>query len=250
MSQESSSQNQSKAIVEKLKKYGRRLLHSSPNFVGTSDDVTLLVTTDPFACLVGCAFNSRQKSWRAWDIPFQIKKKGMLDAQKLASMSHQELVHLMNSLPRLPIAGADKGARTLKDVSRLVVSLGGDLIASWKDATVFDVKLDLEIRIYGVGEVVADFTVRMLHDNFGLFESQKRRVNIKADLHLQRVFTRTGLIPFEDVDLAIIAARHLNPDYPGELDRPAFNIGKRWCHKTLPNCPACPLADVCPKLID
>ncbi len=249
MSQESSSQNRSKEIAEKLKEFYRLHL-TSQNFVGVSAEVTQLVTTDPFACLVGCAFNSRQASWRAWDIPYQIKKKGMLDAYKLASMSHNELVHLMNSLPRLPISGAENGARTLKDVARFLVSLGGDIEESWKDKEVLHAKIHFDLAIHGVGVEKSSFIARMLHDYFGMFRGQESEIGIKSDIHVKRVFKRTGLIPFEEEGLASAVAHELNPDYPGELDRPAFNVGKCWCHKTLPNCPACPLTDVCPKLID
>ena len=249
MSRKSSEKNNKKAIVEKLKEYRARY-HASRSFSDVPRPVKQLVTTNPFACLVGCAFNSRQKSERAWDIPYQIEKSGMLDPHKLASMSHQDLMHLIDSLPRLPISGAKKGAQTLRDVASLVVSLGGDPLKSWKDATVFDVELHLDNAIYGVGEAVSKFTVRMLHDYFGIFIGQEREIDVKADIHVKRVFKRVGFIPFEDEASAVSAAYSLNPDYPGELCWPAFDIGKRWCRRLYANCSECFLTTVCPKRVD
>jgi hypothetical protein len=49
----------------------------------------------------------------------------------------------------------------------------------------------------------------------------------------------------------MVAAAHvLNPDHPGALDLPAWDIGRRWRRPTTPDCPTCPLKRVCPRLID
>jgi endonuclease-3 len=44
------------------------------------------------------------------------------------------------------------------------------------------------------------------------------------------------------------AARQLNPEYPGELDYPAWLIGRNWCLPTNPRCKECYLNGVCPKI--
>ena len=74
--------------------------------------------------------------------------------------------------------------------------------------------------------------------------------DIAYDVHVRRVFLRTGLVERDDVNLMVAAARALNPDRPGALDLPAWDIGRRWCRPANPDCLACPLNHVCPRLID
>jgi endonuclease III len=45
-------------------------------------------------------------------------------------------------------------------------------------------------------------------------------------------------------------ARALHPERPGALDMPAWDIGRRWCHPTRPECLGCPINAACPRLID
>jgi endonuclease III len=45
-------------------------------------------------------------------------------------------------------------------------------------------------------------------------------------------------------------ARLLNPERPGALDYPAWWIGHEWCRPSEPLCPACPIVETCPKLIE
>jgi endonuclease III len=74
--------------------------------------------------------------------------------------------------------------------------------------------------------------------------------DIAYDVHIRRVFLRTGLVERDDVNLMVAAARALNPDRPEALDLPAWDIGRRWWRPVNPDCLACPLNHVCPRLID
>ena len=91
--------------------------------------------------------------------------------------------------------------------------------------------------------------VLMLHDKWGMFTGQEHQIDIKADVHVIRVFQRTGLTHSKAEEEAIFAARLLNPKFPGELDWPAWKIGKDWCFPTKPQCNSCPLTAVCGKHI-
>jgi endonuclease III len=88
---------------------------------------------------------------------------------------------------------------------------------------------------------------RILYDDFGCFRGQERQIDVKPDVHLVRVFQRLGLIDHESENEAIRAARRLNPEFPGELDWPAWRIGQLWCHAKKPDCAQCPLTGDCAK---
>jgi endonuclease III len=74
--------------------------------------------------------------------------------------------------------------------------------------------------------------------------------DIAYDVHVRRVFLRTGLAERDDVNHMVTVARSLYPERPGALDIPTWDIGRRWCHPANPDCPTCSLNTVCPRLID
>ena len=207
------------------------------------------VYTNPFAFLIGASFD-RGMDWKqAWEIPYHIKLRGKLDPAILASMTEEELSSLLESLPRKPRYGTERGAKTLKDAASLVHDqFGSDAAAIWRDASPIEVKKRLQ-NIYGVAQGIASMVVRILHDDWGMFKGQEHQIDIKADVHVIRVFQRTGLTHSKAEEEAISAARHLNPKFPGELDWPAWKIGKDWCFPTKPQCNSCPLTAVCGKHI-
>jgi endonuclease III len=64
---------------------------------------------------------------------------------------------------------------------------------------------------------------------------------------VRRVFTRTGFVKKDTLSNVINAARSLHAEYPGELDFPSWDIGRRWCLNTSPKCGLCVLNNVCLK---
>jgi endonuclease III len=75
-------------------------------------------------------------------------------------------------------------------------------------------------------------------------------IDVSGDVHVRRVFLRAGLIDVDSVDAAVRTARDLNPSYPGELDLPAWYIGRTFCHPKEPECSRCAISVDCPKRID
>jgi endonuclease III len=83
-----------------------------------------------------------------------------------------------------------------------------------------------------------------------LLDRQMEGSDIAYDIHVRRMFLRTGLADRDDMNHMIDVARKLSPQRPGELDLPARMIGLGWCHPGVPDCPACPLTAFCPKLME
>ena len=153
------------------------------------------------------------------------------------------------SCPLRPRYGSRQGAKTLSDAANLVHGrFGGSAGAIWEHASPAEVEKTLQ-EIYGLGSGIAAMATRILHDDFGCFRGQERQIDVKPDVHVVRVFRRTGLTESESGDQAIRAARRLSPAFPGALDWPAWRIGQLWCHAREPQCDACPLTSVCPRRI-
>ena len=232
------------AVVERLKEYGQT--RTGSHWDGLDVETEQLLRKSAFAFLVAVAFDRGMPWQKAWQIPTEIHRKGLLDPVLLAFKSETELKELLDGLPVRPRYG---GAKTLSDAAKLVCDrFNGDAEAIWRGKSPAEVEKTLE-RIHGVGAGIAAMTTRILRDEFGCFKGQEWQIDVKPDVHLLRVFRRTGLIEGASKRAALQAARDLSPEFPGELDWPAWSIGKQWCHQTAPDCARCPLAPDCPKRI-
>ena len=238
---------ETEAAVERLKEYGES--RGGSDWGALDPETERLVRGNPFAFLLAVAFDRGMVWQKAWRIPVEIDRAGCLDPALLASMSETELIELLDGLPIRPRWGAKQGARTLSDASRLVCErFDGAADDIWNGASPAEAEKTLQ-EIHGLGAGIASMTTRILRDDFGCFRGQERQIDVKPDVHLVRVFRRVGLVEGDSANEAIRAARRLNPEFPGQLDWPAWRIGQQWCHATEPDCAPCPLTQVCARRI-
>ena len=236
---------ESKAVAERLKKFGQTRAESDWNELDV--ETRGLIRKSPFAFLIAVAFDRGMPWEKAWRIPTEIDRQGLLDPALLATKSETELKGLLKGLEVRPRYGAKRGARTLSDAAKLVWELyGGDAGAIWRDACPAQVQKMLQ-EIHGVGAGIAAMATRILRDDFDCFRGQEWQIDVKPDVHLVRVFRRSGIIDGDSANEVIWAARRLSPEFPGELDWPAWRIGQRWCHPKNPDCARCPLTEDCAK---
>lgn len=103
-----------------------------------------------------------------------------------------------------------------------------------------------------IGMALASMAVRHLAEYYGLLGGRAafKQIGIKPDIHVMRVFKRTGLVKRElDYKEAMAVAKELFPKYPGSLDAPAWEIGKNFCRPRTPKCSDCPIKAACKRLI-
>lgn len=143
-------------------------------------------------------------------------------------------------------------ARLLPRAARQLLDLySGDPRRIWnnqRDVNKVRSRLD-EIPTMGPG--LSRMAVLILARKYGRFggKKAKRCLEPKPDVHVRRVFRRTGLVEDGSPDTAIIdVARRVAPDFPAALDAPAWDIGRRWCRPTQPNCRECPVNGVCRRI--
>ena len=144
-------------------------------------------------------------------------------------------------------------ARTLPMAAEhLLKHYDGDPRKIWNGQTDVDLVRQRLDAIPNIGPGLANMAVMNLVRNKGLLGGKKarRRLDVKPDIHVNRVFRRTGIVASKSpTDNEIIeAARTLAPDYPGALDAPAWEIGQKWCRPTRPRCSDCKLTASCPRV--
>ncbi len=237
-----------KLIKEELLKFGTTLPKNG-TFTGNLEADRFL-RADPFAFLMAASIDRGARAESVWVLPWQLHKKlDEFSPEKLRRMTHIQLEGILRQLPKKP-RFPNQAARTIVSLANLVSQVfQGDARRVWDGNPVLQV-LDYLQRIYGVGPGIAHMTIRILIDEeqYQPSPDDLRLIDIKPDVHVVRVFYRSGLITRSNGQLSIEAARKLHPEFPGKLDWSAWEIGRKHCHESGPNCPTCPLDNACAKI--
>ena len=213
-------------------------------------EATELVTRNSFAFLLAVCLDRGVRSEIIWTFPWaMLSRLGHLDPRILMFMTEDELRKVIDTLSYKPRYTRD-APRTILDLCRIVVDeFDGKAQAIWERKGALEVRSTL-MRIHGVGAGIAamglNLIERVLGHSFG--EQEYRYIDVKPDVHLVRVFFRTGLCDVANSSQVVEAARTHSPNFPGQLDAPGWIIGRTWCHEREPECVSCPLDILCPKV--
>ncbi len=236
--------------VSKLLSFGKTI-RPRDLFPVLVEEAATLIEQDLFAFALAAVLDRGTRSEIIWTIPYHLKQElGHLEPASFSSMSLKNLYRTFLSLPTKPRYIND-APQTVKELAELVVrDYEGDVTRIWAGQSSTYVKQVFR-QVHGVGPGISSMIVLLLERCFGVrfTDIDHRTMDVKPDVHVQRVFKRLGFIPDQNEQVALKAARRLNPEYPGALDPPTWVIGKRWCFPHAPDCGNCPMNDVCPKMI-
>jgi len=213
-------------------------------------EASTIIHENPFAFCVATCLDRGTKAELIWTIPYWISQKvGHFDPHKFNKMTLEEITRLFEELPKKP-RYINAAPLTFMDITGIVVeNFNGDAAAIWTNKSASQVKKTF-LSVYGVGNGIANMAVLLIEEAYGLrFADQDRsRMDIKPDVHTMRVLYRLGMAKEVNEIEAIIAARSLNPEYPGILDGPLWYLGRNWCLASAPTCSECPVEDCCEKV--
>lgn len=242
------------AITRVLLDYGRAAVahqaSQGPAEFTPNPEANRLIREDPFAFLLAVIFDQGILAERAWAAPYELRRRlGHLDLARIAAdptavaeavARPPMLQRFVNTVPGWVVAAADK----------VLTEYGGDAGRIWGDepsASELERRLDV---FQGIGQKKAAMAVEILERDLGVTIRSLHGTNIAYDVHVRRIFLRTGLAARDDLDEMVAAARALHPERPGEMDFPMWLIGRQWCRPGVPLCTECPLFTVCPRLVD
>lgn len=209
-----------------------------------------LLFDDPFAFLLGVIFDQNYPAERAWQAPYELRKRlGHLDPARM--MTEPEKVRSAISMQPALHRYVEKLPTWVVSAARIVTdTYAGDAANIWRDnPTAREVQQRLD-AFPGIGQKKAAMGAECLVRNLGVGIQDLQGSDIAYDIHVRRVFLRTGLAQWDDLEHMLAIAREANPDRPGQIDLPAWMIGRSWCIAGVPICHSCPLTSVCPKKID
>ena len=103
------------------------------------------------------------------------------------------------------------------------------------------------LEFKGVGPKIANMAANILARDFKILFADYYSIDISADVHVRRVFSRLGFCnPDATVEQVIYKARSLHPEFPGMMDLPCWEIGRKWCKSHVPKCNECYMQNLCP----
>lgn len=135
--------------------------------------------------------------------------------------------------------------------SHILTEYDGDPRRIWNNQRNVALVRDRLDAIPTIGSGLARMAVLILARAHGRLGGKmaRRQLDPKPDVHVQRVFQRSGLTKRSSSAQAVVdAARALAPDFPGSLDAPAWEVGRNWCRPSRPRCAECAIDGVCPKI--
>ena len=232
--------------VQLLLEHGK-LMPSETLIQALNPEASNFIKENDFAFIFACVLDRGTKAEIIWTLPYYIKEKtGVFTPSYFSSLSLEAIDELMRSLPKRP-RYLRAAPRTVKEVSQLIINdYEGNAENLWKNRSAEDVNKTLQ-SIFGVGPGIASMTILLLEKTRGVIFSEydHSKMDIKPDVHTTRVLFRLGFITDENTSLALQAARQINPAYPGLIDAPLWDIGRKWCKATSPLCGSCPLNTAC-----
>ncbi|HWB09921.1 MAG TPA: hypothetical protein VG826_11880 [Pirellulales bacterium] len=241
-------------ITDVLVERGRRLFDGPPNFieftkVREADELLNDLTLHPHAFVLACVMDRQIRAEKAWLIPFRFAQKlGTFDFSRLATLTLDETRELMTKPEPLHRYTEEMSKNFHAAVVVLRQKYAGDAAKMWADcpSSADVVYRFLELR--GVGPKIATMAANILAREFKIPFRDFYSIDVSADVHVRRVFGRLRLINEGDsLEAVVYRARALHPEFPGLLDYPAWEIGRRWCRPQAPLCGECYMRDLCPR---
>jgi endonuclease-3 len=256
-----------KIVAKKLIEYGKNYLTNMQEDKSRVNELQTTLTGDkikineneeinpkesPFEFLLSVIFDQKIDADRAWKAPQELRKRlGHLDVEKIANMNEEELSKIIKKSPALHIYFNKMAKWIINAAKLLLVKYNGKAENIWANKPSAK-ELEKRFREFsGISQKKASMAVNILVRDYDIpISGSKEGIDISYDRHIRRVFLRAGLVEKDEENEIIETARKLNTHYPGELDFPAWKIGRNFCHPKNPNCNNCPLGEICPKLLN
>lgn len=236
-----------RAYADELAANGAAQAGGSFTHLAAADE---FVKRSPEAFLVGVLFTQGIPAERAWAAPYLLScRLGHFDLRRLATerdavaaavAAPPALHRFIHTVPAWISSAAD----------RLMRDFGGSAAAIWEPGTPL---LEVHRRLLdfdGIGEKKAAMATELLRRYYGVPLVGVEHGSVAYDVHVRRVFLRSGLTQEDTPDAVAVAAHMACPDAPGSLDLAAWLVGREWCRPRNPRCVACRLASACPRLTE
>lgn len=247
-----------RAIREVLVEHGKAI-YDAPReevvpFTGNDHADRLLndLAGHPHAFVLACIMDRQVKAERAWMIPFRIKEKLQdFSMNRLVALSRDDVRRLMAKPEPLHRFVGKMATFFFSGVQRIGTRYNSNASLIWADKPSSAMVVYRFLEFEGVGPKIASMAANVLARDFKIELSDYYSIDISVDVQVRRVFGRLGLTaPDASVEQVVYRARSLHPEFPGLLDLPSWEIGRKWCRPRMKECGSCYMREACPTARD
>jgi len=243
-----------KAVARDLTAYGRELADAGAVQVGGA--FTPELAADAFikgssaAFLIGVLFTQGISAERAWLGPYLLAERlGHFDIDRIAE-SPDEVARAISASPALHRFVKTLPGWVCSAAAKIRDEYDGRAENIWPPGAHMSDVMRRLLEFRGIGAKKATMTVGILTRSFGVPLLGPERGNVAYDVHVRRVFMRTGLVDRDTPASVHRAAEVACPEAPGSLDLPTWLVGRQWCRPNAPQCDLCRLKAACPRLVE
>ena len=215
----------------------------------------------PHMFLLRCIMNRQMNADKAWNIPDKIAEE--LGGKDFSLFCQKDLTWYREQFEnkRLHRFNKEMSDAFYSAIIKIKEDYNGNASNIWNDTPTSAELICRLLEFKNVGIKIATMAANVLSRDYGVVLKDKYAIEISPDIHVKRTMYRLGLLPqvkdvdfnFIDATKVIYAAKSLNPEFPGVLDRVSWEIGnKKIC--TNSGCCSeesgdgkCPFADFCIK---
>ena len=204
----------------------------------------------PHAYVLACLMARRIKAEKAWLIPqkiydklntFDIYELSKIKLEKYKKIFNQEKLHIFNN---------DMANIFYCGIQDIIVKYNGNASEIWKGKPSSSTVVYRFLEFKGCGIKIATMATNILARDFKVIFSDYYSIDISPDVHIMRVMERIGYVPKKaSKEMVIYKARDLNPEFPGIIDFPCWEIGRNWCKPNNPDCNNCVVKLECKRVI-
>jgi len=187
-----------KAIRDRLVQHGRTLFNAPRQFVefthvAEADALLNDLTGHPHAFVLACVMDRQVKAERAWLIPYRIAEK--LDGfsiETLRRLSPADVYRLMSRPEPLHRFVDTMSGLFRSAVHRIVEQYAGDAALIWTGKPSSAEVVYRFLQFDGVGPKIGTMAANILARELKVPFADYFSIDISADVHVRRVFSRLG----------------------------------------------------------
>jgi endonuclease-3 len=243
-----------RAIRDRLVEHGWELFHAPKmpvRFTGLPEADALLndLNVYPHAFVLACVMDRQIKAEKAWLIPYRMSEKLHGFSMELLRPLSQDAVTTLMKQPEPLHRFADKMSVFFHSaLQHIDKRYGGDASQIWTDNPPSAETVYRFLQFKGIGPKIASMAANILARDFKVPFADYFSIDISADVHVRRVFSRLGLCASDaSPEQVIYRAKALYPEFPGIMDLPCWEIGRGLCKAHGPLCERCYMNDICPR---
>jgi len=214
-------------VVTAILAFGRQLSSSAKASFTPDPEADAFVRRDAFAFLVAVVCDEQIRFEAAWEAPLRLRNRlGHWDIQRIADEPTAVRAAFAES-PALHRWVTVTPDRVVSAAARVIAEYSGDASQIWCDRPTARALRERLEGFEGIGQKKSAMAVELLSRELRVPLDDLAGSDVAVDVHVRRVFLRTGLADRDDVQHIVSAARAAHPTRPGELDNPAWEIGRQ-----------------------